>query len=1287
MKIFVSSTYNDLKDTRARLIKHLEDAGVSPVRMEVFGARPETSLDTSLAELRGSDVVIVLIGSKYGSRIPGSDLSYSHREVREAIEYSIPVYAFVLTDQEPPNAQDAEATQRLRDEVGAYVTYAETTERDAPAEVLAAIVRHIREHGAAGRAHVFQEPEAYFHPLMKEESPFNLTHALVGREGELDRIVGHARSGEGAMLLTAPGGVGKTRLLLELATRLEDHRDLSIRFVALDARWHPASLVELPSGSVCIVVDDGHRREDLPELVAGCVQRQGRTCFIVTCRPGAVEQIRYFLRHLPRGAESEATIELEPLGRDQAVQLANNVLGKRFSHLAERLARVAGGNPLVITVGGRSIVRKRIAPEVLEGADEAFRRAALDRLLVDVGDFEAGGLPVRDCLDLVAAVGPIRTDNDSFREAACRYLGVTRPQWVGTLSQLERWGLLLRRGRTLRVSPDVLGDHIVFRAAVTVAGEHTGFFEDIIERFGVEGFENLLANASELEWRERALDRPVRVSDALWTRLRADLERRSHRCRAALIPVLRRPALFNPERTLEEIRWLTAAIEAPRDEVAEQYDLPNDHELVLAALVGLVGQIARHRRQTRACVLWLCERAIEDQRPTGPNPEHPVRQLGELVGYTWGQPLEIQQAALDEVCRFAVQPGRLHRLGWLAAVLGKALDKQGEYRRATATGLTLGAYPLHDQIERIRPLREAALRAVEDLAVGDDPVEANAAVRVLFGTLHPPVPLLGREIQDEEREAWLPEARRACELIAGVARRTTSDGIRAVIRRTAEEWRADWWPSLGPAVRQMLEELPALPNQELLDVLQGQRWGRPDFKAEERQLQELATRVAAHLWQRSTEVSEVIDQIRRAIESLESIKPGEVEVPGGWRLFRALAQQRPERAADLALNVIERNVEALAEAAPAIFGAIDLHERRATDHRVLEAAASARSQRIRFRFACSLRSLFHGREISEDDLAMVRLFLQDEDPWTRVHALDGLRYVGEQLTDQAVQLFLTCDITDEPRCADCAIDIFGNRGFGIPFERLTDDQVDAILDRIEPVRRLSAETHNIISFIQWACTRRPRHVVEMLLARIERAGTEPESREDSFDPLPFSVEHVSLLPAIAQAAEYEELLGMVADAARLDDWRSMFWIPNLIRMIAEFDGVARIVRRAIDARDPSRIQVAAGLLKSYDHEMVFDRHELMAELLTAAWEVGAETYSRVSSSLFGLAISGVVSGSPGQPAPRLVSDKERSEVLVQQYDDDEPVRCFYESVRDHAKEAMKRNLEEWEEVAEGDWSG
>lgn len=40
MKIFISSTYKDLVDHRARTAEAIERLGQQGVRMEVFGARP-----------------------------------------------------------------------------------------------------------------------------------------------------------------------------------------------------------------------------------------------------------------------------------------------------------------------------------------------------------------------------------------------------------------------------------------------------------------------------------------------------------------------------------------------------------------------------------------------------------------------------------------------------------------------------------------------------------------------------------------------------------------------------------------------------------------------------------------------------------------------------------------------------------------------------------------------------------------------------------------------------------------------------------------------------------------------------------------------------------------------------------------------------------------------------------------------------------------------------------------------------------------------------------------------
>src|SRR4051812_31509077 len=98
MRIFLSSAFKGLQQIRQDLSKRLETAGHSVSKMEIFGARPETPLETCLADLRKSDLLILIIGTRYGSAVPGGDISYTHKEFREAVTLDIPIIAFVLTD-------------------------------------------------------------------------------------------------------------------------------------------------------------------------------------------------------------------------------------------------------------------------------------------------------------------------------------------------------------------------------------------------------------------------------------------------------------------------------------------------------------------------------------------------------------------------------------------------------------------------------------------------------------------------------------------------------------------------------------------------------------------------------------------------------------------------------------------------------------------------------------------------------------------------------------------------------------------------------------------------------------------------------------------------------------------------------------------------------------------------------------------------------------------------------------------------------------------------------------
>lgn len=77
-----------------------------PVMAEDFGARPNSPQIACLQELRGSDMVVLMLGEHYGFVPPGASLSATHQEYREARETK-PVLAFVQQGISPGPEQAA----------------------------------------------------------------------------------------------------------------------------------------------------------------------------------------------------------------------------------------------------------------------------------------------------------------------------------------------------------------------------------------------------------------------------------------------------------------------------------------------------------------------------------------------------------------------------------------------------------------------------------------------------------------------------------------------------------------------------------------------------------------------------------------------------------------------------------------------------------------------------------------------------------------------------------------------------------------------------------------------------------------------------------------------------------------------------------------------------------------------------------------------------------------------------------------------------------------------------
>src|SRR5262249_62299712 len=165
-----------------------------------------------------SDAFVLLVGPRYGSVLP-QGISYTHAEFREARSAGIPVFAIRIPTDPNVEADERIQLEAFSTEVGSTTTYdglapAETFDRVSP-RVLAAL-SSARDRGELGHKFlVFQKYDRYFAPqLVEGRALFDHNGPFVGREPQLGRIRAFIDSAEPVLLLKAPGGSGKSRLLL-----------------------------------------------------------------------------------------------------------------------------------------------------------------------------------------------------------------------------------------------------------------------------------------------------------------------------------------------------------------------------------------------------------------------------------------------------------------------------------------------------------------------------------------------------------------------------------------------------------------------------------------------------------------------------------------------------------------------------------------------------------------------------------------------------------------------------------------------------------------------------------------------------------------------------------------------------------------------------------------------------------------------------------------------------------------------------------------------------------------
>src|SRR4051812_7911508 len=233
---------------------------------------------------------------------------------------------------------------------------------------------------------------------------------FVGREAELERLLGLLQQQVRYVVLEGHGGIGKTRLVVEAAER--DRRGFEWFFVPAEMPIEFRSLDELGAANdVCVVLDDAHRRPGLDRDISVLASAEVAPQVILVSRPGYVEKV---LESLPLSVG--AGVEVLRVGPMKRAVIDRLLQGEPFAIESEGIRTViiqlAEGNPQIALFAAE--LTQQGVPLSGLSRQEVFARYASNVLAAATGDSRVR----RELLALIVALGGLSLDEAAARVAA-----------------------------------------------------------------------------------------------------------------------------------------------------------------------------------------------------------------------------------------------------------------------------------------------------------------------------------------------------------------------------------------------------------------------------------------------------------------------------------------------------------------------------------------------------------------------------------------------------------------------------------------------------------------------------------------------------------------------------------------------------------------------------------------------------------------------------------------------------------------------------------------------------
>ena len=1113
----------------------------------------------------------------------------------------------------------------------------------------------------------FISPEDFFHPWLNTNPLFNHSWKLEGRDDVLKSLHEFVISSEKKVaILPGRGGIGKSKLLHEFAKTFE-HSHFRLWFVEDDIPITPENADNLPLHPCVIVLDDAHRREQDVITLCNLIHNRLRNKhpeikLVLSSRPQAGQSLQMQLDR--KGIDYWKLNELKELSRPEMKALARQALGQDYAHFADQLAVIAHDSPLVTVVGGRLLADQKIPPNLLE-RNEDFRCTVLSRfedILIGQVSQQIEPELCRKILKLLAATAPIKLRNEQFQQAATEILGIDRVALRESIGTLEKAGVLLRRDDSLRITPDVLSDHILYKACLTDQGEFTGYAQKVFGQFKQICPAQILSNLAELDWRiQYKTGQETDLLSDVWQTIWKDFQSSSHHGRWKILGILETSAHIQPKQTLDIIKF---AIRSPATLTKSEYTSFDDHEAVLKKVPALLHKISYNLDYIAECcdILWKLGKDRKSNQNSNSN--DPIEILIDLAQYGLYKSSDFNQIVLDSVTYRFKQAKTPEHINLLLDILDPILQK--DFDANYQEDWTMYFRKISVSREKTQKLRDQALKLITSCLKSDQVNVVLRALKSLGKALEEKTGALAPQTPEQFSQEWESEQLKIIEIITQFVSSNTNALLHLEISDILS-WSVHHGciSAAREKARAVINLIPDTYELRLTKVLlQKYDWWARDEKdtenANQRYTQftdEMPRQVAQEFLHRFPNADDGVQTLNKKLEEIQD--SGLQARP--YDLLKAIAEANLSYATSTCQLLIQQPDLLLTSHLTPLLSKIRLDNPDYAIELIQEAIYRENTDLL-----SAVARIYLGRDwakqLCAQDLIFIEKLLNEPDLDIRCIAIMSLSELGYFHPQSALSLALSVNLESSEKLASELCQLFTSDPVINP-DVLTDSHLEKLLSKLVSVKKI--DDYWIESFLFYASKKVPDLVLKFLLNRIEK---DTEDFAGEYQPLPCKALKYNF--NLINDEKGREVLRAVRDFSLGKRYSVRFLLAEIFGAV--FSSVTvlslSILGEWIDSGESEKVEIVSLLLREMPQTFAFTQVEFLTNLLEQADILGDQCYEIVSENLFCAAINASRGGIIEEPCQEVVTSRDQSLAIASQLLIGSPAHKFYSSLAKYAEQ-------------------